>query len=157
MEIKVAQMRSRLSIAALALALLPLAPSLHAACTTATMLGNWGFTANGVLILPTGAVPVGAVGTARFDLGGNISGSQERSLGGGVQHETFSGNFSITHDCALAITTNVYDDSGTLQRTTTLKGVVINCGKGVRMIYESITLPNGAALPSVLTLDGNRI
>jgi hypothetical protein len=35
--------------------------------------------------------------------------------------------------------------------------VVVNSSKEVRMIHESITLPNGAPLPSVLTLDANRI
>ena len=132
------------------------AAGLHAGCTNATLVGNWGFTGTGVVILPTGPVPVGAVGSAHFELQGNITGSQDRSLGGGEQHETFSGTFSITNDCALTITTNVYDDSGNLQRTTVLKGVVVNGGKESRMIYESIVLPNGAPLPSVLTLDANK-
>jgi hypothetical protein len=150
-------MESKVTVAALALSLVLFAPNLNAACTNATVLGNWGFTGTGVVILPTGAVPVAAVGTAHFDLEANISGSQDRSLGGGEQHETFSGTYTITRDCALTITTNVYDDSGNLQRTTVLKGVVVNNGKESRMIYDSITLPSGAPLPSVLTLDANRI
>jgi hypothetical protein len=44
-----------------------------------------------------------------------------------------------------------------LQRTTVLKGTVVNNGKEIRLIYDSITLPNGAPLPSVLTLEGNKI
>src|SRR5215475_11376377 len=111
-------MKTKMMLAALALTLLSVAPNLRAACTNATMLGNWGFTGTGVVILPTGAVPVGAVGTAHFDLDGNVSGGQDRSLGGGEQHEVFSGTYTITGDCALTLTTNVYDDSGTLQRTT---------------------------------------
>jgi hypothetical protein len=107
--------------------------------------------------LATGAVPVAAVGTVHFDLEGNVSGDQNRSLGGGAGHETISGTYTITGDCALTITANVYDDSGTLQRTTVLKGVVANNGKETRMIYDTITLPNGAPLPSVLTLEGNKI
>jgi hypothetical protein len=150
-------MKNKLALSVLALALLSLTPSLHAGCTNATILGNWGFTGTGVIILPTGPVPVGAVGSVHFDLYGNVSGAQDRSLGGGVQHETFSGTYAITNDCALAITTNVYDDAGNLQRTTTLKGVVVNSGKESRMIYESIALPNGAPFPSVLTLDANKI
>src|SRR5215475_4988693 len=98
-------MKTKMMLAALALTLLSVAPNLRAACTNATMLGNWGFTGTGVVILPTGAVPVG----------------QDRSLGGGEQHEVFSGTYTITGDCALTLTTNVYDDSGTLQRTTVLK------------------------------------
>lgn len=150
-------MKSGRICAVLAFLVLLSVPSLHAACTNATMQGSWGFTGTGVVIVPTGPVPVSAVGTVRFDLLGNVSGSQDRSLGGGVLHETFSGTYSITGDCALTITVNVYDDAGDLQRTTALNGVVVNNGKETRMIYESITLPNGATLPSVLTLDANKI
>jgi hypothetical protein len=150
-------MKNKFSVAALALALLSITPGLHAACTNATMLGRWGFTGTGVVILPTGAVPVGAVGTVRFDLEGNISGGQDRSLGGSSAHETVSGTYTITRDCALTITANVYDDAGNLQRATVLKGVVGSDGKETRMIYDSITLPNGTPLPSVLTLDANKI
>lgn len=150
-------MKGKATLATLAIALLSIAPSLHAACTNATMQGKWGFTGTGVVILPTGVVPVGAVGSVRFDLAGNLSGDQDRSLGGGTAHETFSGTYSVSEDCALTITADVYDDAGTLQRTTILKGVVVKNGKETRMIYDSITLPNGAPLPSVLTLDGNKM
>jgi hypothetical protein len=147
---------SKFTLATLVLATISLAPSLHAACTKATMLGNWGFTGTGVIILPTGAVPIAAVGTVQFDLEGNISGGQDRSVGGGELHETISGTYSVSGDCALTISANVYDDSGTLQRTTILKGVVVSNGKQTRMIYQSIALPNGAPLPAVLTLDANK-
>lgn len=150
-------MKNRVGLLLASLALLSLAPNVHAACTDATMLGKWGFTGTGVVIVATGAVPVAAVGTVHFDLEGNLSGDQNRSLGGGAGHEVFSGTYTIAGDCALSGTVNVYDDSGALQRTSMLKGVVVNNGKGIRLIYDSITLPNGAPLPSVLTLDGNKI
>jgi len=150
-------MKNRVGLLLASLALLSLAPNVHAACTDATMLGKWGFTGTGVVIVATGAVPVAAVGTVHFDLEGNLSGDQNRSLGGGAGHEVFSGTYTIADDCALSGTVNVYDDSGALQRTSMLKGVVVNNGKGIRLIYDSITLPNGAPLPSVLTLDGNKI
>jgi len=150
-------MKNRVGLLLASLALLSLAPNVHAACTDATMLGKWGFTGTGVVIVATGAVPVAAVGTVHFDLEGNLSGDQNRSLGGGAGHEVFSATYTIADDCALSGTVNVYDDSGALQRTSMLKGVVVNNGKGIRLIYDSITLPNGAPLPSVLTLDGNKI
>jgi len=150
-------MKNRVGLLLASLALLSLVPNVHAACTDATMLGKWGFTGTGVVIVATGAVPVAAVGTVHFDLEGNLSGDQNRSLGGGAGHEVFSGTYTIADDCALSGTVNVYDDSGALQRTSMLKGVVVNNGKGIRLIYDSITLPNGAPLPSVLTLDGNKI
>lgn len=150
-------MKNKITFAVLVLALLSLAPNLHASCTNATVLGNWGFTGTGVIILPSGPVPVGAVGNVRFDLEGNISGSQDRSVGGGEAHETIAGTYAISGDCALSITANVYDDGGTLQRTTILKGIVVSNGKETRMIYQTITLPNGDPLPAVLTLDANKV
>src|SRR5215469_4617673 len=48
-------------------------------CSNATSAGRWGFTTNGVLILPTGAVPVTAVGHFVLDLHGNMEGSQVRA------------------------------------------------------------------------------
>ena len=149
-------MRNKIALASFALALLSFGPRLHASCTNATMLGNWGFTGTGVVIVPTGGVPVAAVGDVHFDLEGGVSGDQNRSLGGEAGHETFFGTYSISGDCALTITVNVYDDSGTLQRTTVLKGIVVNNGKESRMLYQTITLPNGSLLPSVLTLVANK-
>jgi hypothetical protein len=150
-------MKNKITLAILSLALLSFAPNLHAACTNATMLGNWGFTGTGVIVLPTGLVPFGAVGNVRFDLEGNISGGQDRSVGGGEAHESVGGTYSISRDCALTITANVYDDSGILQRTTVLKGVVVRNGKETRMLYQAITLSNGSPLPAVLTLDANKM
>jgi hypothetical protein len=150
-------MKDRIVLATLMLALLLFAPNLHAACTKATVLGNWGFTGTGFIILPTTTVPVGAVGVVHFDLAGTISGDQDRSVGGGEAHETIAGTYTISGDCALTITANVYDDSGNLQRTTILKGVVVSAGKQTRMIYQTITLPNGTPLPAVLTLDADKI
>jgi hypothetical protein len=41
-------------------------PGLHAACTSATAAGTFGFTTTGTLILPTGPAPVAAVGVVSF-------------------------------------------------------------------------------------------
>jgi hypothetical protein len=150
-------MKRKMTIAVLSLAVLSFVPNLHATCSNATVAGHWGFTGTGLVILPTGAIPVAAVGTVHFDLEGNVTGGQDRSLGGGAQHESISGTYTLTRGCALTITANVYDDAGNLQRTTVLKGVVVNNGNRSRMIYDSITLPNGAPLPSVLTLEANRV
>ena len=149
-------MKSKLTLVVLAITVLGLAPSLHGVCTNATMVANWGFTGTGTIFSANGPVPVAAVGTVRFDLNGNVFGGQDRSVGGGELHETISGTYSITRDCQLTVVASVYDDSGTLQRTTTLKGVVVKGGKKTRMIYQSITLPNGAPLPSVLILDADK-
>jgi len=119
------------------------------------LAGTFGFTTTGVLILPTGAVPVGAVGVITFDLNGNASGSQDRSVGGAFAHETLSGSFTINSDCTTSLIAKVFDSGGILVRTSTIRGV--NNGKIIRAIFESVTLPNGTNLPSVLTIEGNRI
>jgi len=133
--------------------------SLHAACTSATAAGTFGFTTTGILILPapTGPVPVGAVGSITFDLNGNAAGSQDRSLGGAFAHETLTGTLTVNRDCTISLLANVFDSSGTLVRTSTIDGVLVNNGKQIRGIFETVVLANGVSLGSVLTVDANRV
>jgi hypothetical protein len=126
-------------------------------CSNATSAGRWGFTTNGVLILPTGVVPVVAAGHFIVDLNGNLDGSQVRSVGGGVAHETFTGNITTNPDCTARYTITVYDDSGNLVRTSLLDAVFTNGGRKAHVVFESIVLPNGASLPSVLSIDGDKL
>jgi hypothetical protein len=134
-----------------------LATSLHAACTGATAAGTFGFTTTGTLILPTGPAPVAAVGLITFDLNGNATGSQDRSVGGAFAHETITGTFTVNRDCTIIVVANVYDSSGHLVRTSTIPGVLVDNGKHIRGIFETVVLPNGVNLPSVLTIEANRI
>ncbi len=69
-------------------------PGVHAACTNATAAGTFGFTTSGTLILPTGLAPIAAVGVITFDLNGNATGSQDRSVGGAFAHETINGTLT---------------------------------------------------------------
>src|SRR5438477_9103392 len=133
------------------------ATSLHAACTGATAAGTFGFTTTGTLILPTGPAPVAAVGLITFDLNGNATGSQDRSVGGAFAHETITGTLTVNRDCTISLLANVYDSSGNLVRTSTIPGVLVDNGKHIRAIFETVTLPNGVNLPSVLTIEANRI
>jgi len=143
--------------AAISLFLLLAASDLHAACTSATAVGTFGFTTTGTLILPTGPAPVAAVGLVTFNLNGNITGSQDRSVGGAFAHETLTGTFTVTRDCTIIAVANVYDSSGNLVRTSTIPGVLVDNGKQIRAIFETVVLPNGLDLPSVLTLEADRI
>ena len=145
--------------AVIGLFLLLAGPSLHAACTSATAAGTFGFTTTGILILPapTGPVPVGAVGSIAFDLNGNAAGSQDRSLGGAFAHETLTGTLTVNRDCTISLLANVFDSSGTLVRTSTIDGVLVNNGKQIRGIFETVVLANGVSLGSVLTVDANRV
>ena len=132
-------------------------PGLHAACTSATAAGSFGFTTTGTLILPSGPAPVAAVGLVSFDLNGNVTGSQDRSVGGAFAHETITGTITVNRDCTIIVLANVYDDSGNLVRTSTIPGVLVDNGKHIRGIFETVLLPNGLSLPSVLTIEANRI
>ena len=134
-----------------------LATGLHAACTSATAAGTFGFTTAGTLILPTGPVPVAAVGVVSFDRDGNTTGSQDRSVGGAFGHETITGILTVHRDCTISLLANVYDSSGNLARTSTIPGVLVDNGKHIRAIFETVTLPNGTNLPSVLTIEAERI
>ena len=144
-------------LAAIGLFLLLAGPSLHAACTSATAAGTFGFTTTGTLVLPSGPVPVGAVGLITFDLNGNAAGSQDRSLGGSFAHETLTGTLTVNRDCTISLLANVFDSSGTLVRTSTIDGVLVNNGKQIRGIFETVVLANGVSLGSVLTIDANRV
>jgi len=145
--------------AVIGLFLLLAGPSLHAACTSATAAGTFGFTTTGILILPapTGPVPVGAVGSITVDLNGNAAGSQDRSLGGAFAHETLTGTLTVNRDCTISLLANVFDSSGNLVRTSTIDGVLVNNGKQIRAIFETVVLANGVSLGSVLTVDANRV
>jgi hypothetical protein len=132
-------------------------PGVRAVCTNATAAGTYGFTTSGTLILPTGPAPVAAVGSITFDLDGNASGSQDRSVGGAFAHERISGTLAVNRDCTTTLDTSVFDSDGNLVRTAKIQGVLVNNGKQVRAIFESVVLPDGVILPSVLTIDANRI
>jgi hypothetical protein len=131
-------------------------PGVHAACTNATAAGTYGFTTTGTLILPTGPAPVTAVGSITFDLNGNTTGSQDRSVGGVFAHETIKGTLTVNRDCTISLLANVYDDSGNLVRTSTIPGVLVNNGKRIRAMFESV-VSNGVSLPSALAVDADRI
>src|SRR6266849_11119018 len=110
-------MKSARVFAVIGLFLLLAAPGLHAACTSATAAGTFGFTTTGTLILPTGPAPVAAVGLVTFDLNGNVTGSQDRSVGGAFAHETINGTLTVNHDCTTTLDANVLDSDRNLIRT----------------------------------------
>src|SRR2546428_761184 len=145
------------AFSAISLFLLLAASALHAACSSTTAVGTFGFTTTGTLILPTGPAPVAAVGLITFDLNGSIAGSQDRSVGGAFAHETLTGTFSVTRDCTIIAVANVYDSSGNLVRTSTIPGVLVNNGKQIRAIFETVVLANGVSLGSVLSVEAIRV
>jgi hypothetical protein len=132
-------------------------PTLHAAgCSPSSAVGKWASTATGMLILPTGAVPVAAVLNFGLDISGNLVGKQTRSLGGQVVEETFAGTLTVNHDCTGDGSVEVFEN-GVLVRTTGLHVVFDDNMRSARGIFTSVVLPNGVSLPAVITLDSRRI
>ena len=125
-------------------------------CSTAATAGSWDYTYTGTIFTQNGAVPAAAVGHYRQDTAGNISGGQARTVAGNSGVEDITGTVAVNSDCTATATINVLVN-GQLQRTATLALVYDRNGKHVRMIFQSLTLPDGTNVPIVLTIDGNRL
>ena len=134
-----------------------LAPAAQAAtCSSATVAGNWGLTLNGVLILPTGPVPIAAVLRSTVDLEGNTTGTEARSVGGGYADETFTGKWIVNPDCTASATVSFYE-AGQLVRISVVSAVFDDNSKEVRIVQKSLTLPDGTQLPVVVTAEGHKL
>jgi hypothetical protein len=137
--------------------LVGVAPAAQAGqCSLGNSAGSFGFKLSGVVILPTGPVPIAAVGRANLDAAGNVSGAESRSVGGGLAEETFSGTYTVNQDCTGTATLKFYE-SGQLVRTSILSIVFDNNHREIRMVQKSLQLPNGAFLPVVITVEARRI
>ncbi len=139
------------------LASLLIVPAANArSCSLAGVAGNYGFTLTGVVILPTGPVPIAAVGRIVITAAGTTSGTESRSVGGGFADETFTGTYTVNPDCTGTATVAFYD-AGQLARTSVLSLVFDNNEREIRMVQKSLQLPNGAFLPVVITVEARRI
>lgn len=149
--------RFGLATAVIACAMLVFCSTANAGqCSQGGAAGKYGFTLTGWLIVSTGAVPAAAVGQASVDAKGNVTGTEARSVGGGYADETLSGTISVNSDCTGSMTLNFYD-AGQLVRTSVLSIVFVDNQRELRMVQKSLTLPNGAAIPVVITVDAKRI
>lgn len=141
--------------AAVVLMLVPLqAEASH--CSNVSQAGNWGYTYVGTIFTPGGPVPAASVGHFNQDAAGNITGSQARSVAGSSGQEEISGNVTVNRDCTATATINVLVE-GVLQRTAVLALVYDNNKNHARMIFQSLTLPDGTNVPVVITIDANRL
>jgi hypothetical protein len=128
----------------------------HARCSQAGAAGNWAYTYTGTIFTPNGALPLASVGQYRQDAAGNVTGSQTRSVAGDSGVEDISGAVTVNADCTATAKIDVLVN-GQLQRTAALAIVYDNNGNHARMIFQSLTLPDGTNVPVVITLDGNRL
>ena len=124
-------------------------------CSQATVAGNWAYTYNGTIFVPS-PLPVAAVGHAHLDSGGNVTGSQTHTLAGQTEVEDTSGTYTVNKDCtgSMAITVSV---NGQLLRTATLNVAYDSDENHARMIFTSLVLSDGTNLPAVITLDASRV
>jgi hypothetical protein len=146
-------MRNTKTAALITLAMLFAVPGVQAACTKASLAGKFGFTTSGTI---PAIGPVAATGVFRQDASGAIVGTQTRSLNGDIADETFTGTATVTPDCTGTDTIQVFQD-GNLVRTTTLNVVYDDNGREARAIFTSLLLPNGASLPSTITIQARKV
>lgn len=146
-----------LVITTLVALLVSLSPAAVAAkCSTATVAGSWGVTLTGTLLLPTGPVPGAAVAALNADSAGNITGTEARNVGGGFANETITGAWTVNSDCTGVVSANIYE-SGVLVRTVVLSLVFDQNSTEIRMLQQSLTLPDGTAIPVVVTVQGMKL
>jgi hypothetical protein len=153
---KITFMRTLLLLGAVLTAVMAPSQANAAQCSTASTAGNWAYTYTGTIFTPAGPLPAASVGRFHQDAGGNIAGSQTRSVAGQSGVEDISGTISVNSDCTASLTINVLVN-GQLQRTAGLAAVFDLSGNHVRVIFQSLTLPDGTNVPVVITIDGNRV
>jgi len=137
------------------LALVPLqAEASH--CSNVSQSGNWAYTYTGTIFTQNGPLPTASVGRFSQDAAGNVTGSQSRTVAGNPGVEDISGNVTVNRDCTATATINVFVNAQLL-RTAVLALVYDNNKNHARMIFQSLTLPDGTNVPVVITIDANRL
>jgi hypothetical protein len=146
-----------ITFACLALVFSVVASPLQAAqCSTAAVAGKWDYTYTGTIFTASGPLPAASVGHYRADAGGNLVGSQTRSVAGSSGVEEITGTYSVNKDCTGTATINVVVN-GQVQRTAVLAVVWDNNLNHARGIFQSLVLPDGTNVPVVLTSDNTRV
>lgn len=151
------QTRIVLAIVFVTVLSMTLAPQVAAErCSLAQAAGSWGATLTGTIILPTGGVPAAAVLRIRADHAGNFSGTEDRNVGGEFIQETLTGAWTVQSDCTGTVTASIFQ-SGVLVRSVVLSMVLDDDSKQMRMVQQSLTLPDGTSIPVVITLEGRKL
>jgi hypothetical protein len=152
-------MKKKTTLAALATAILMTLLPVHSwasSCSLASTAGNWAYSYTGTIFTHSGPLPAASVGHYHQDLAGSVSGSQTRSVAGNSGVEEISGTISVNKNCTASATIDV-SVNGQLQRTAVLALAFDSNENHWRMIFVSLTLPDGTNVPVVLSGDANRI
>ena len=124
-------------------------------CSNATVAGKWGFTTNGTVV---GIGPRSSLGIFTLDGSGNlVNGKATSSLNGSVTDETFSGTYSVNPDCTGKLSIDIFNLAGMKILTATLDLVFDSNSRELRAMFTSAVVPNGPALPTVITVSGKRM
>ena len=125
-------------------------------CSLASVAGDYGFTLNGTLLLPSDLVPLAAIGRVTLSAQGNASGTEARNSGGSFAAEILTATFTVNPDCTGAATIMAFE-SGQLVRTAVVSVVWDDNANEIREVAQSVTLPDGTSIPSVLTVEARKI
>ena len=124
-------------------------------CSNATAAGTWGTTMTGTTFHPaTGAAGLfAAVNFATYDGVDTYWGTQTRSNNGVVSRVYFKGTYAVNPDCTGKKWTTSYADADyiTVLNTVEQDFVLVNDGEELIEIFTTLTLPNGAVVPAVVT------
>lgn len=125
-------------------------------CSPATVAGNYGFTLSGTLLLPTGAVPLAAIGRSTLDVEGNGFGTEARNLGGSFANDTFTATYTVSSACTGTGTLKFFE-SGQLARTSVIATVWDDNANEFRFVQQSLTLPDGTNIPAIVNGEARKI
>jgi hypothetical protein len=127
----------------------------EAGCSSASVAGKWGFTTNGTVV---DIGPRDSVGIFTLDGTGKlVNGKATASLNGTVTEETFSGTYSVSPDCTGKLSIEIFDQSGNEILAATLNLVFDEDVREMRALFTSATLPNGAPLGTVISVQAKRV
>jgi len=127
-------------------------------CSNAGVAGEWGHAFTGTLILPTGPVPIAAIGRVTIDAEGSISGTQTSSRNGAISEDTIKATVTVNSDCTGTLNVSIYDQSGTtLRRTATWDVVFVDNEREFRAVMTSLVPAGGtSSLPVTITMDAKK-
>lgn len=124
-------------------------------CSLTSVEGKWGFTTNGTVV---GIGPRDSLGIFTLDGDGNlVNGKATASLNGVVTDETFSGTYTVNHDCTGKLAIQIFDPSGNKILTATLDLVFDSNVREIRALFNSAVLPNNMPLATVITVEAKRL
>lgn len=144
-----------------ALAVVCLAPAVHAQCSLAGAVGKYGFSDSGTVI---GVGPRAAVGSLTFTPGEKLFGVVTANVNGGLTKTVLSGTYSVDPSCSGTATFSEFDKSGCTEPcpgTLILSAqVAIAWDKNMqqaRFLFMSVVLPDGTPLPVVANGDATKV